>query len=345
MLDNEEVKSLKIKVLSLELELKRKDTDITDLNSELVLVKADMDELRGTFHSVSKELADKNVALEVSLGHANSLEETVLKLQKKLKVFNASIDKLRHRHSSHSEGKVTELLRQLKERERVIEDCKKKNNLLSERLSELEEKFKSDSLNMDCKYKKSSDSLTAKTGELKEVKKKLNNAEKRTAELLETIDSKNKKITELDNENTRLKLIKSNNASVSKAPEADRNSPLKADTRIKCRYENTGNCKTKHCKNFHPKKTCQGYSKLGSCAFESICEHRHPYGVCHSWKRDGSCNEGDECRHRHPFYMSSEILRSSQDHFLAEGQRRISRSPDRRNRRAQGHRHSRRRSR
>ena len=67
-----------------------------------------------------------------------------------------------------------------------------------------------------------------------------------------TIDSKNKKKNELDNKNTRLKLIQSSNASVLKAPEADRKSPLKADTKIKCRYENTGNCKTKHCKNFHP---------------------------------------------------------------------------------------------
>ena len=136
----------------------------------IFLVKADnLPQKRPGFNP---ELTDKNLALEVSLGHANSLEETALKLQKKLKVFNASIDKLRDRHSSHSEGKVTELLRQLKEREKVIEDCKKKNNLLSERLSELEEKFKTDSLNMDSKYKKSSDSLT----ELKEVKKKLNNA-------------------------------------------------------------------------------------------------------------------------------------------------------------------------
>ena len=122
-------------------------------------------------------------------------------------------------------------------------------------------------------------------------------------------------------------------------------SQSKVDVKVKCKYENTGNCKIKRCKDIHPKKTCQGYSKLGSCAFESNCEHRHPYGVCYSWEREGFCNEGDECRHRHPFLMSAALQGLSQDNFLGHGRREKSRSPDRRSLRYQGQRHSRRRSR
>ena len=52
------------------------------------------------------------------------------------------------------------------------------------------------------------------------------------------------------------------------------------DTRKKCRFENTGVCRSKNeCNDLHPKKTCQSFSKLGSCPLESLCEHRHPYSL------------------------------------------------------------------
>ena len=89
--------------------------------------------------------------------------------------------------------------------------------------------------------------------------------------------------------------------------------------RNKCRYENTGNCRAKNeCKDVHPKKTCQSFSKLGSWPLESSCEHRHPYGVCYDWEKFGSCREGDMCRHRHPFDMALSKP-STPDHFLGHG--------------------------
>ena len=73
----------------------------------------------------------------------------------------------------------------------------------------------------------------------------------------------------------------------------------------KCQYENTGSCRRKDCNKYHPKKTCQPYSKLGSCPLESSCEHRHPFGVCHEWERFGSCRSYEVCRFKHPFEFQS----------------------------------------
>ena len=95
-----------------------------------------------------------------------------------------------------------------------------------------------------------------------------------------------------------------------------------------CRFENTGRCRTKNCKNLHPKKTCQPFSKFGSCPTESKCENRHPYGVCYDWERYGRCASGDECRHKHPFEMAVRI-HAAPNHFL--GPRHVPRSARRNN--------------
>ena len=74
---------------------------------------------------------------------------------------------------------------------------------------------------------------------------------------------------------------------------------------IKCRFENTGKCKTKNCTFVHPIKTCKQHSVIGSCSMESSCDRRHPYGVCYEWEARGSCHQNDNCRHRHPFELEA----------------------------------------
>ena len=87
--------------------------------------------------------------------------------------------------------------------------------------------------------------------------------------------------------------------------------------KVKCHFENTGVCRQNNCVNIHPKKTCQPFSKLGSCPLESSCEHRHPFGVCFEWEKHGTCRDGDQCRHRHPFDVA--MRAATPDHFLGYG--------------------------
>ena len=70
----------------------------------------------------------------------------------------------------------------------------------------------------------------------------------------------------------------------------------------RCQFENTGTCRKKNCRNYHPKKTCQNYSNYGVCSFRG-CELRHPWGVCHNWQQSGECAYGERCRNRHPIQL------------------------------------------
>ena len=129
----------------------------------------------------------------------------------------------------------------------------------------------------------------------------LKKSENRVKELLNTIESQGKKISEgetyirrLETRNNQHKELTSKSGSKSES-HSDRRA------RKKCRHENTGYCKKKNdCPDYHPKLTCQQFGKLGSCSFEA-CELRHPSTVCHEWKQTGWCRMGDQCRHRHPF--------------------------------------------
>ena len=138
-------------------------------------------------------------------------------------------------------------------------------------------------------------------------------------QLLENVDEKNKKISELENENTRLKLMKdqAKEGAEKKLRQSKNEDTLDTSKRVRCRYDNSGRCrKNSDCKDVHARKTCQSYSKLGSCPMESTCEHRHPHGICYDWEKYGSCTHGDTCRHRHPL----DLVRSAQsDHFLGRG--------------------------
>ena len=60
----------------------------------------------------------------------------------------------------------------------------------------------------DAKYKKTNDQLSLKTKEAKKYNDDLKKAEKRAIELMDTVSEKNKKISELENENVRLRLMK-----------------------------------------------------------------------------------------------------------------------------------------
>ena len=60
----------------------------------------------------------------------------------------------------------------------------------------------------DEKYKKVNDQLSAKTKEAKKNNDDLKKAEKRAIELMDTVSGLNMKVSELENSNTRLRLMK-----------------------------------------------------------------------------------------------------------------------------------------
>ena len=102
-------------------------------------------------------------------------------------------------------------------------------------------------------------------------------------------DKNLKKITELENVITRMKIVQNDSKVIASSDRKEEvtaapfKEPLgkKVPSKIRCKFENTGNCRTKSCQDLHLKKTCQMHSKYGSCHFESTCEHRHPHGVCY----------------------------------------------------------------
>ena len=61
------------KILSLELEGKRKDVLLNKIENELSMAKVDVIELKEKVHAVSKEKDEKNEALESALGQNNLL--------------------------------------------------------------------------------------------------------------------------------------------------------------------------------------------------------------------------------------------------------------------------------
>ena len=77
----------------------------------------------------------------------------------------------------------------------------------------------------------------------------------------------------------------------------------------KCKYENGGKCKDKvTCGYYHPKGTCQNFSKLGSCLTGIKCMLRHPRRTCREWEERGGCQWSDRCRFRHPTNQSQSIF-------------------------------------
>ena len=113
----------------------------------------------------------------------------------------------------------------------------------------------------------------------------LKKSESRVKELLERNVEKGKKISQLENVNTRLKVLKDQAQEIEEKTKHHRRihdevSTKKSDTKInwkkdekkKCKFENSGTCRRKNsCGDYHPKTTCQSYSKLGSCPLESRC--------------------------------------------------------------------------
>ena len=268
---------------------------------------------------------------EDQLDYKKMKKDQLVKIMKERKLGEFSgkkKDGLVHRlqrHDEESAKDTVELKKNLKEKNKKLKEAESRARKLADKLSEIESKMDEDEGSIDDKYRKVNKKLTGKIKDLKKVQQQLEQAETKAKNWLETVTEKNKKISQLENENTRLKSMNEHaNEIINKSSKVkevvEKKEKVEENTienKKKCRYENTGVCRAKNeCKDLHPKKTCQSFSKLGSCSLESSCEHRHPFEVCYNWEKYGSCTEGDKCRHRHPFDLAI-ARQSTPDPFLS----------------------------
>ena len=287
----------------MEMELAKKDTTINEKVNENELARLEIDQLNSKVYDIKKEKEEKDEAFDIATGKINSLEDDNISL--KLRMYSATIKKFKTKmnvgtsakETGDSSDKEKELAKTVKEKNKKLTESETRNRQLAEKLAEIESDKLENVGNVDEKYKKVNDKLTAKSKELKQSEGKLKKSEARVNDILEDLSEKTKKIAELENSNTRLRLMKDQavefNEKKKSSPDNDKPSKVEEKVekkKVKCPYENTGVCRRKaDCKEVHPKKTCQPHSKLGSCPLESSCEHRHPYGICYDWERYGSC--------------------------------------------------------
>ena len=106
------------------------------------------------------------------------------------------------------------------------------------------------------KYKKVNDELMVKTKELRKAESILKKAESSVLKLTNDIASKDKKISELENCNRRLTIIKDQTESLPVNLRSEPQVQVSAQRREKCKVYNTGTCRQSDCKDYHPVKTC-----------------------------------------------------------------------------------------
>ena len=192
---------------------------------------------------------------------------------------------------------------------------------------------------VELKTKEINDKLNNKTKELRNKDRELKKAEKSIKELNEKLNTGQKKISELENTNTRLNLMldqakdavssksvrkRDKNESPPRRRESTENSssskaPTPKASPTRCSYDNTGKCrKGRNCQNIHAKQTCHVYSKLGQCQLGSQCEFRHPAAICNEWRELGTCRYGDECRYSHPLVITPHVTGNFLDQNVAQ---------------------------
>ena len=93
--EENDVLMMKAKLISLEMELVKKDTLLNEQANELKMVKNDLEEVNEKLHVSEKEKESKDEALDIATGKINSLEDDKLNLQKKMKKYSLALHKFR----------------------------------------------------------------------------------------------------------------------------------------------------------------------------------------------------------------------------------------------------------
>ena len=298
--NEEETMSLRAEVLSLNIDMRGKDNEISRLLEENTKLKDELktkDEANDAITAENNSLEESKRVLDAKI---NALTETKSKYESRLKTYGATIRQM-DAELKQSKAPKAKSGKEVSDKEFIV-----LNNKVNKENKELHDKLQ-----------KTTKQLNDKQKELKETQatsKKKVSAEK---ELQQYINEKNGKISELEITNTRLQMMYDHSKEIGNKPpnakdkkdedkSAKPSDPTEKVTsepkvKTKCFYENNSTCRDhERCKFLHPKKTCQSFSKLGSCSQESLCEHRHPQNICFRLQSTGYCASGDRCRNRHP---------------------------------------------
>ena len=169
--------------MSLEIELKKKDTIIIEKNSEIVAITCDLDELQAKNHALHSEIAIKNSTLESEIARANSLEEENLKLLSKRKLYMSTIKKqkikLSGREAAGGKGDITEVKEALAQKKKLLADAENRNKTLAGKLAEIQNQVASSKDEIVDKYRKNSEKLGSKTKDVRKLQDQLKKSEKR----------------------------------------------------------------------------------------------------------------------------------------------------------------------
>ena len=195
---------LRAKLLSTEMEVKKKSTQIVEKDNELTAVKEEAAELAEQVFSLGKEVRESKENLELAMGKINSHEEENRQLKNKLKLYNAAIRKMKEDrnftkdNSAGSDKAIeNELRKQVKNKSRELVESETRCRKLGQRLAELESTHRDNSASKEDKYKVVNEKLNVKTKELKNAESNLKKSEARVKELIDKVAEKNKKISEL----------------------------------------------------------------------------------------------------------------------------------------------------
>ena len=258
---------MKAQLISLQMDLKKKDVLLNEKDNELAVKDIELADTKERMYTMKKELEECRRNLEVAIGKSNSNEEENRRLKERGKVFSAAVKKLKEDKVGNEaikdgDDKVKEIRKLLKDKSKKLTESETRGRNLAQRLSELESKKEDNSNSTDEKLKKVNDKLSGQVKDRKKAENALKESESRVKELLDTMDKKTKKISELENENIRLKLINNQvKEAVEKTPKDNKVNPREKESsgakKVKCNYDNTGKCRrNSECKDYHAKKTC-----------------------------------------------------------------------------------------
>ena len=308
----------KIKIISLETELRKKDSQLKAREDELLEVRTELSEKMEENDKLKNDIEIKEEACDTAIAKANSLEEKnselinrLLKHTKTIKSMLADAEKYR---GSHDECKAA-----INMKDKIIKQGLVDKKTLAKRIEQLENTVAVDNAGLSEQNRSTTDKLKVKSKEMKEAQNIIKKASENEKILQNIINDKNRKISELEISLATTKSILEHTKEINSSknedsfikPEFDeplikfktKTSPAKPIK--KCRFENSGSCNKKEsCSFLHPVATCQAFSRLGSCQDEKKCVYRHPRNICTSWKTYRACKEGEKCRDRHPLEYS-----------------------------------------
>ena len=181
---------LKVKVIKLETELRKKENERRALEDELLETKLALAAKSEDAERLKLDVENKQKAAEAALSKVNLLEEKNLKYCRTVK---ALVSDGKQRKGDHEACKKA-----IAEKEKLIKNATADRKLLAKRIEELENSMTSENVILTDQQKTTNDKLKAKTKELREAQNENKKAIVNERDMQEVCNEKNRKISELE---------------------------------------------------------------------------------------------------------------------------------------------------